>query len=192
MTAEIDLLLGSIDAVGEGLESVGYIANRQISTAVYLSNHLQKPILVEGPAGVGKTELAKSLATYLKLPLIRMQCYEGLDESKALYEWKYGKQLLYTQILKDKLGQLFGLTETIEQALEKLHGFSDVFFSHHFLEPRPLLRALQQEKGAVLLIDEIDKSDQEFEAFLLEILSDYQVTIRKSAWSRRSPRRSSS
>ena len=177
MTAEIDAALGSIDAVGEGLESVGYIANRQISTAVYLSNHLQKPILVEGPAGVGKTELAKSLATYLKLPLIRMQCYEGLDESKALYEWKYGKQLLYTQILKDKLGQLFGLTETIEQALEKLHGFSDVFFSHHFLEPRPLLRALQQEKGAVLLIDEIDKSDQEFEAFLLEILSDYQVTI---------------
>ncbi len=177
MTAETDVLLGSIDAVGQGLESVGYIANRQISTAVYLSNHLQKPILVEGPAGVGKTELAKSLATYLKLPLIRMQCYEGLDESKALYEWKYGKQLLYTQILKDKLGQLFGLTETIEQALEKLHGFSDVFFSHHFLEPRPLLRALQQEKGAVLLIDEIDKSDQEFEAFLLEILSDYQVTI---------------
>ncbi len=177
MTVETDVLLGSIDAVGEGLESVGYIANRQISTAVYLSNHLQKPILVEGPAGVGKTELAKSLATYLKLPLIRMQCYEGLDESKALYEWKYGKQLLYTQILKDKLGQLFGLTETIEQALEKLHGFSDVFFSHHFLEPRPLLRALQQEKGAVLLIDEIDKSDQEFEAFLLEILSDYQVTI---------------
>jgi MoxR-like ATPase len=177
MTAETDKLLGSIDAVGEGLESVGYIANRQISTAVYLSNHLQKPILVEGPAGVGKTELAKSLATYLKLPLIRMQCYEGLDESKALYEWKYGKQLLYTQILKDKLGQLFGLTETIEEALDKLHGFSDVFFSHHFLEPRPLLRALQQEKGAVLLIDEIDKSDQEFEAFLLEILSDYQVTI---------------
>lgn len=177
MTAETDKLLGSIDAVGAGLESVGYIANRQISTAVYLSNHLQKPILVEGPAGVGKTELAKSLATYLSLPLIRMQCYEGLDESKALYEWKYGKQLLYTQILKDKLGQLFGLTETIEEALDKLHGFSDVFFSHHFLEPRPLLRALQQEKGAVLLIDEIDKSDQEFEAFLLEILSDYQVTI---------------
>ena len=177
MTAEINQLLGSIDAVSDGLESVGYIANRQIATAVYLANHLQKPILVEGPAGVGKTELAKSLAKYLSLPLIRMQCYEGLDESKALYEWKYGKQLLYTQILKDKLGQLFGLTETIEEALEKLHGFSDVFFSHHFLEPRPLLRALQQEKGAVLLIDEIDKSDQEFEAFLLEILSDYQVTI---------------
>jgi MoxR-like ATPase len=170
-------MLGSIDAVENGLSSVGYIANRQICTAVYLSHHLRKPILVEGPAGVGKTELAKSVASYLDMPLIRMQCYEGLDESKALYEWKYGKQLLYTQILKDKLGQLFGLTETIEQALEKLHGFSDVFFSHHFLEPRPLLRALQQENGAVLLIDEIDKSDQEFEAFLLEILSDYQVTI---------------
>ena len=177
MTDNIDAKLGSIDAIENGLASVGYIANRQISTAVYLSHHLKKPILVEGPAGVGKTELAKSIAAYVGMPLIRMQCYEGLDESKALYEWKYGKQLLYTQILKDKLGQLFGLTETIEEALEKLHGFSDVFFSHHFLEPRPLLRALQQEHGAVLLIDEIDKSDQEFEAFLLEILSDYQVTI---------------
>ena len=177
MTGNVDVLLGSIDAIENGLGQFGYIANRQISTAVYLSHHLKKPILVEGPAGVGKTELAKSVAAYVGMPLIRMQCYEGLDESKALYEWKYGKQLLYTQILKDKLGQLFGLTETIEEALEKLHGFSDVFFSHHFLEPRPLLRALQQEKGAVLLIDEIDKSDQEFEAFLLEILSDYQVTI---------------
>ena len=177
MTANVDTLLGSIDSIENGLAQFGYIANRQISTAVYLSHHLKKPILVEGPAGVGKTELAKSIAAYVGMPLIRMQCYEGLDESKALYEWKYGKQLLYTQILKDKLGELFGVTETIEAALEKLNSFSDVFFSHNFLEPRPLLRALQQEKGAVLLIDEIDKSDQEFEAFLLEILSDYQVTI---------------
>ena len=172
MTANVDTLLGSIDSIENGLAQFGYIANRQISTAVYLSHHLKKPILVEGPAGVGKTELAKSIAAYVGMPLIRMQCYEGLDESKALYEWKYGKQLLYTQILKDKLGELFGVTETIEAALEKLNSFSDVFFSHNFLEPRPLLRALQQEKGAVLLIDEIDKSDQEFEAFLLEILSD--------------------
>ncbi len=106
-----------------------------------------------------------------------MQCYEGLDESKALYEWKYGKQLLYTQILKDKIGDVLGGTETLAAALNKLHAFGDIFFSEQFLEPRPLLRALQQPGGAVLLIDEIDKSDQEFEAFLLEILSDYQVTI---------------
>ena len=105
MTLHVDTLLGSIDAVENGLASVGYIANRQIATAVYLSHHLKKPILVEGPAGVGKTELAKSVATYVGMPLIRMQCYEGLDESKALYEWKYGKQLLYTQILFDRLGQ---------------------------------------------------------------------------------------
>jgi MoxR-like ATPase len=132
---------------------------------------------VEGPAGVGKTELAKSVATWLKLPLIRMQCYEGLDESKALYEWKYGKQLLYTQILKDKINSVIGDNDNLATALNKLHDFGDIFFSHQFLEPRPLLRALEQPGGAVLLIDEIDKSDQEFEAFLLEILSDYQVTV---------------
>src|SRR6201996_608694 len=167
----------SIDAVEQGLSEAGYIANRQISTAIYLEQHLQKPILVEGPAGVGKTELAKSVAHWLKLPLIRMQCYEGLDESKALYEWKYGKQLLYTQILKDKINSVIGEADNLAVALNKLHAFGDVFFSHQFLEPRPLLRALEQPGGAVLLIDEIDKSDQEFEAFLLEILSDFQVTI---------------
>ena len=132
---------------------------------------------MEGPAGVGKTELAKSLASWLMLPLIRLQCYEGLDESKALYEWKYGKQLLYTQILRDKVGSLIGDASDLATALERLHAFGDVFFSKRFLEPRPMLRALEQPGGAVLLIDEVDKSDQEFEAFLLELLSDYQVSI---------------
>ena len=169
--------LRSIDAVERGLNETGYIASRQISTAVYIAHHLQKPILVEGPAGVGKTELAKSVASWLKLPLIRMQCYEGLDESKSLYEWKYGKQLLYTQILKDKINYVVGDHDDLTAALDKLHSFGDIFFSDEFLEPRPLLRSLQEPRGSVLLIDEIDKSDQEFEAFLLEILSDYQVTI---------------
>jgi MoxR-like ATPase len=170
-------LLGSIEATAAGLEGAGYIANRQTATAVYLAHHLRKPILVEGPAGVGKTELAKSTAAWLGLPLVRMQCYEGLDESKALYEWKYGKQLLYTQILKDRLGAALGEEPGLDAALEKLHGFGDLFFSERFLEPRPLLRALREPEGAVLLVDEVDKSDQEFEAFLLEILADYQVTV---------------
>jgi MoxR-like ATPase len=170
-------LLHSIEATEAGLESAGYIANRRTATALYLAHHLRKPILVEGPAGVGKTELAKSAAAWLGLPLVRMQCYEGLDESKALYEWKYGKQLLYTQILKDRLGAALGEEPGLDAALERLHGFGDLFFSERFLEPRPLLRALREPEGAVLLIDEVDKADQEFEAFLLEILADYQVSV---------------
>ena len=169
--------LQSVEQVDKGLAEAGYISNSQISTAIYMAHFLRKPILVEGPAGVGKTELAKSVASWMKLPLIRMQCYEGLDESKALYEWKYGKQLLYTQILKDKINHVIGDGDSLNEALEKLHAFGDIFFSKQFIEPRPLLRAVEEPGGAVLLIDEIDKSDQEFEAFLLEILSDYQVTI---------------
>ncbi len=177
LTDQPQAVQDSVEEVRNGLESAGYIPSRQIATAVFIARHLEKPILVEGPAGVGKTELAKSVATWLDLPLIRMQCYEGLDEAKALYEWKYGKQLLYTQILKDKIGSVIGETDTLGAAMNNLHAFGDMFFSHEFLEPRPLLRALEEPGGAVLLIDEIDKSDQEFEAFLLEILSDYQVTI---------------
>ena len=175
--ASTDARLGSIDLIGDGLASVGYIATREITTAIYLAHNLTKPILVEGPAGVGKTDLAQSIAGYLELPLVRLQCYEGLDESKALYEWKYGKQLLYTQILKEKLGDLLADTDGLQQALARLHGFNDVFFSEDFLEPRPILKALKHDSGAVLLVDEIDKSDEEFEAFLLEVLSDYQVTV---------------
>lgn len=169
--------LTSIEAISAGLGSVGYIPTPQISTALYLAHNLRKPVLIEGPAGVGKTDLAASLSRWLDLPLLRLQCYEGLDESKALYEWKYGKQLLYTQILKDKLAEIMGDAKTLEDSLGKLSSFEDLFFTESFLEARPLLHAMQQETGSVLLIDEIDKSDEEFEAFLLEILSDYQVTV---------------
>ncbi len=160
----------SIEAVESGLAAQGYIASRQIATAVYLAQQIEKPILVEGPAGVGKTELAKAIAAWRGLKMIRLQCYEGLDEAKALYEWKYAKQLLYTQILKDKLGEVLGGAATLHAALDQLH-------SKEFVEPRPLLQALEQTAGCVLLIDEIDKSDAEFESLLLEILSDFQVTI---------------
>lgn len=169
--------LATIESITRGLASVGYISTRQISTALYLAHNLRKPVLIEGPAGVGKTDLAASLARFLSLPLIRMQCYEGLDEGKALYEWKYGKQLLYIQILKEKLGEIMSGAESLNASYDKLSLFEDLFFSEDFLEPRPLLTAMRQDTGSVLLIDEVDKSDEAFEAFLLEILSDYQVTV---------------
>lgn len=169
--------LASVDALVEGLGSVGYIASRRIATALFMAVKLEKPILVEGSAGVGKTELALSTAKLLGLPLIRMQCYEGLDESKALYEWKYGKQLLYTQILKDRMGEALADAPDMDAAMDRLHGMGDLFFSEPFLEPRPLMKALREEAGCVLLIDEVDKSDEAFEAFLLEVLSAYQVSV---------------
>ncbi|OGA99181.1 MAG: ATPase [Burkholderiales bacterium RIFCSPHIGHO2_12_FULL_69_20] len=182
MTADASTLptppgLASIDAVTAALATSGYISTRQISTAVYLAHHLRKPVLIEGPAGVGKTDLAVSAAKALGFSLLRLQCYEGLDDSKALYEWKYGKQLLYTQILKEKIGLLVDGTDTLAGAFTKLAGFQDLFFSRDFLEPRPLLQAMEQPGGSVLLIDEIDKSEEAFEALLLEVLADYQVTI---------------
>ncbi len=169
--------INSPDTIKQHFEDLGYICSDAIATSVYLACHLQKPILVEGPPGVGKTELAKKTSDLLSAPLIRMQCYEGLDEAKALYEWKYGKQLLYTQLLKDQLGDVMRGAKGLDESVSRLHQFGDIFYSDEFLEPRPLLEALRSEDGAVLLIDEIDKADQEFEAFLLELLSDYQISI---------------
>ena len=169
--------IASPQLIKDNFKKLGYVCSDDIAMSVYLACQLQKPILVEGPPGVGKTELAKKTAEYLSSELIRMQCYEGLDEAKALYEWKYGKQLLYTQLLKDQLGDVMRGAKGLDESVDRLHQFGDIFYSEEFLEPRPLLKALREEDGAVLLIDEIDKADQEFEAFLLELLSDYQVTI---------------
>ncbi len=170
-------IASSVPLLREHLERHRYICSEQIATAVYLAYHLRKPVLIEGPPGVGKTELAKTTAEMFALPLIRLQCYEGLDEAKALYEWKYGKQLLYTQVLKQTLDEVLQGAKGFAESVNRLHEFGDIFFSEEFLEARPLLKALQEEHGCVLLIDEVDKADQEFESLLLEILSDYQVSI---------------
>ena len=172
-----DTARDAIEALMAGYEKLGYVSDEQIATALFLAQKLEKPLLVEGPPGVGKTELAKATAEYLGLNMIRLQCYEGLDEGKALYEWQYGKQLLYTQVLKEKLGDVMQGAKTLDESMTRLGGFEDVFFSEQFLQTRPLLEALRSDDGVVLLIDEIDKSDDEFEAFLLEILSDYQISI---------------
>ena len=170
-------MFASIEDVIERFAQQKYICDRRIATVVYLAGRLGKPILVEGPAGVGKTELAKVIAAALGLELIRLQCYEGLDEAKALYEWEYAKQLLYTQILKDKISEVVGSARSLKEAVDNIANEDDVFFSDRFILPRPLLRAISAPQQTVLLIDEIDKADTEFEAFLLEVLSDFQVSV---------------
>lgn len=167
----------NIPDVETRLGEAGYLASREIATTVFLAERLEKPVLVEGPAGVGKTELALAIARASGRPLVRLQCYEGLDETRALYEWEYAKQLLYTQLLKDKIGEMLEGTRTIGEAVERIGTSESVFFSERFLVPRPILRAITSDEPVVLLIDEIDKADPEFEAFLLEVLSDFAVTI---------------
>ena len=158
----MDALPQSVDAVAVGLRAAGYLPGESTSLVSYLAMRLGKPVLVEGPAGVGKTELAKALASFLGRELVRLQCYEGLDEAKALYEWNYRKQLLRIQAEADGAGW---------------SKVQDDIFGEEFLLPRPLLAAIRSETPVVLLIDEIDKTDQEFEAMLLELLSDFQITI---------------
>ena len=169
--------LQSVDDATRRLELTGYLASPQIATVAFLVDRLEKPVLVEGPAGVGKTELARALAQATGRTLIRLQCYEGLDEAKALYEWEYAKQLLYTQLLKDKIGELMIGAGTLTEAADRVAASDAVFFSQRFLLPRPVLQALLSDTPALLLIDEIDKADPEFEAFLLEVLADNAVTV---------------
>lgn len=167
----------TIDETQDSLGKQQYIASDEIATTAYLAQQLGKPLLTEGPAGVGKTELAKAIAGSLERPLIRLQCYEGLDETKALYEWEYAKQLLYTQLLRDQLQQTLSGARSLAEAADRLTDEEDVFFSMRFLLQRPLLQAILSDEPVVLLIDEIDRADAEFEAFLLEVLSDFQVSV---------------
>lgn len=170
-------MFATVEEVRQALAQQRYIANDEIATVVFLAEKLGKPILAEGPAGVGKTELSKAWAAASGRELVRLQCYEGLDESKALYEWEYAKQMLYTQLLRDKLADLLADAGSLTEAADRLGREEDVFFSDRFLLPRPLLRAIKNDHPTALLIDEIDRADAEFEAFLLEVLSDFQVSI---------------
>jgi MoxR-like ATPase len=177
LSTTASITFASIHEVIAGFAAADYVCSKETATAVFLMTQLQRPLLVEGPPGVGKTELAKVLAESTHRQLMRLQCYEGLDEAKALYEWEYSKQLLYVQMLKDKLGDLLAATTSLGDAVAVLQTHADAFFSRHFLLPRPLLQAILSPQPTVLLIDEIDRADQEFEAFLLEVLSDFQVSI---------------
>ncbi len=171
------LRFAGVEAASSELTAAGYLPSREIAAAVYLADALEKPLLIEGPAGVGKTDLAKATALALGRPLIRLQCYEGLDESRALFEWEYGKQLLYTQLLRPALEPLLSSAADLTEAVARLASQDSALFDQRFLLERPLLRALRSDPPALLLIDEVDRADPEFEALLLEILSDYQVSI---------------
>ncbi len=167
----------SVDEVAQRFADEGYLADSRLATTLFLTTRLDKPLLLEGPAGVGKTELATKLAAVTGRRLLRLQCYEGQDESKALYEWDYGKQLLYTQMLREKISEIVADSPDLHSAVEAIGKQDNVFFSDRFLAPRPLLDAVRGEEPAVLLIDEVDRADEALEAVLLECLGEYQVSV---------------
>lgn len=163
--------------VTAALRATGYICDESVAVAVFLAERLGRPLLVEGPAGVGKTELARSAAQARGRELIRLQCYEGLDEAKALYEWDYAKQMLYTQLVRSALDKTTAAAPTVDAAMSAVAASEASFFDRRFLLARPLLKALESDQPVVLLVDEVDRADPEFEAFLLEILAEMQITI---------------
>jgi MoxR-like ATPase len=163
--------------LGRALERAGYLADGRLSLVCWLALSLDRAVLVEGPAGVGKTDLARALAEALSRRLVRLQCYEGLDEAKALYEWDYAKQMLYTQLLRDAAAAQTAGAASLAEAADRIAGAESAFFSRRFLIERPLLQAMTSDQPVVMLIDEVDRADPEFEAFLLEVLAEGQVTI---------------
>ncbi len=165
------------EAIVAAFLAEGFVCSGEVCVTLFLAEELGKPLLLEGPPGVGKTEIGKLWAKFHGSRLIRLQCYEGLDESRALYEWAYGKQMLSTQLLRERTGELLAGTRDLREAVHRLGTQADAFFSHEFLLERPLLAAIRSREPVVLLIDEVDRADEEFEAFLLEVLSDYQISI---------------
>jgi len=165
------------ESIEVAFDEQGFICTGEVSTTLFLSEELGKPILLEGPPGVGKTEIAKLWAGFHRAELVRLQCYEGLDEARSLYEWSYGKQMLYAQLLREKVGEMLSGAGDLRSSMTVLRDQADEFFSRDFLLERPLLRAITSSSPVVLLVDEVDRSDEEFEAFLLEVLSDYQVSV---------------
>ena len=170
-------MFDSPDTLTEALAAQNYVIDPEFAVVVHLATALERPLLLEGPAGVGKTELAKSLAAGSGRRLVRLQCYEGLDDGRALYEWDYGKQLMHVQMLRDRIGELLAGTTTMAQASARLQAADTGLYTEHFLSTRPLLEAVLSTEPVVLLVDEVDRTEEAMEALLLEVLAEGQVTV---------------
>ncbi|MEV1292358.1 MoxR family ATPase [Pseudonocardia sp. NPDC049635] len=170
-------MFDSPETLAESLAGEDYVIDPEFAVVVHLATALERPLLLEGPAGVGKTELAKSLAAASGRRLVRLQCYEGLDDARALYEWDYGKQLMHVQMLRDRIGELLAGTTTMAEASARLQAQDTGLYTEHFLAARPLLEAVLSPEPVVLLVDEVDRTEESMEALLLEVLAEQQVTV---------------